>query len=219
MIRFGHKILVMGNHDRDYPVDPSDADPEFLRIYLDQLAEIDPSVGDVIEYRLGAVALELHVSDLHVQTEFRGNPAGLDHGVLLTGDRFLPLGYVQRLGLAVYLLQLGRVGIDSLALHLPSHDRAFEGHDTKVVAVGRLHDHQVTCLDALPGRVEVYSLTGILEAYLEQVLVLLLDDSVKPVVRFQLAAALAVVAFVFPAQRVLRHRTTPAAVELYAFVV
>ena len=44
-----------------------DADVEPLGEDLDQLAEIDALVGDVVEDSLDLVALVLHVADLHIE--------------------------------------------------------------------------------------------------------------------------------------------------------
>ena len=74
------------------------ADAEYLCQHLDELAEIDALVGNVVEDGLVAVALIFHVAYLHVQSEVLGNLARLDHGVVLAGFGFLVLQHVGLLG-------------------------------------------------------------------------------------------------------------------------
>jgi len=113
---------------------------------------------------------------------------------MLTSDRLLPSLDIEKLGLTVDPLELECLRIDPLALHLTAYDRAFEGHDAEIMAVGCLDDHEVAGLHALTGAIAIYSLAGILETDLEIVLVLFLIDSLKPVIYLQLAASLTVVA-------------------------
>jgi hypothetical protein len=60
------------------------------------------------------------------------------------------------------------------------------------MSVGSLYYDQITCLDALTRSVLEYSLTGILEANFEVILILLLIHACKPVIYLKLAAALTV---------------------------
>ena len=68
---------------------------------------------------------------------------------MLTCNGLLPLLDIEEFCLAVDLLELESLGIHPLALHLTAYDRAFKGHDAKVMSVGRLDDDEVTGLDAL----------------------------------------------------------------------
>ena len=111
---------------------------------------------------------------------------------MFTCNSFLPLFYIEKLRLTVYLLELISFGVDSLALHLTAHYRSFQSHDTKVVAVGSLDYHHVSHLDALSGRIPVDTFSGILEAHLEIILVLFLIYPRKPVIDLKLAAPLTV---------------------------
>ena len=125
-----------------------DADTELLREHLDKLAEVHAAVGNVVEDGLGAVALKFHVTNFHFQPHFRGDTAGLDHGVLLAGDGFHPLLHVGLLGLAVDLAKFVS-SLDAFASHLAGHKRAFESDDAKVAAGGGLHYDHVANLHVL----------------------------------------------------------------------
>ena len=50
--------------------------------HLDELSEIHALVGDIIEYRLVAVALVFHVANLHLQSEILGYLSALYHRVV-----------------------------------------------------------------------------------------------------------------------------------------
>ena len=55
-----------------------------------QLAEIDTSLCDVVEDGLVAVALKLHIADLHIQPQFSGDLSGADHGLMFSRLSFFP---------------------------------------------------------------------------------------------------------------------------------
>jgi hypothetical protein len=113
---------------------------------------------------------------------------------MLAGYRLLPSFYVEKLGLAIYPLELECLRIYPLALHLAAYDRSLESHDAQVMSVGSLHDDKVSGLYALTGTVTVDTFPCILETDFKIVLVLLLVDAGKPVIHFQLAASLTIVA-------------------------
>ena len=195
-----------------------DTDTEFLGEHLDELSEVDTSIRDIIENCLGAVALELHITDFHVKTKFHGNLAGANHRFLLARDGFLPFFNIQRLRLPVDFLEFRICRVNAFAFHLPSDYRAFQGHDSQVVAALCFDDHKVAHLDALSGGIGIDAFTGILEPDFEQVGVLPLGNAFQPVIVFELAAAApvrAVQLIVF----VTRYRAAPKAVKLYIFVV
>ena len=52
-----------------------DANLKHIGKHLDELAEIDALIGNIIEYGLIAVTLILHVADFHVQMQIFGNLA------------------------------------------------------------------------------------------------------------------------------------------------
>ncbi len=99
-------------------------DAEFLRKDLDQLTEIHTPVGDIIENRLGTVALELHIPDLHLETQLSRNLTRPDHGLMLPRNGLMPFLYVVQLGFAIDFLEFRGLRVNPLAAHLPRHDRA-----------------------------------------------------------------------------------------------
>ena len=191
---------------------------EFFRKDLDELAEVHAAIGDVVEYGLGPVALELDVTYLHFQAQFGGYLAGAYHNLVLPGYGFLPFLYVEELGLAVDAAYVRTVGLHPLAFHLVAHSRSFEGDYAQVVAGGRLHYHHIPGLYGLAGVVPVYPFAGVLEAHLEEVLVLLLGHTLEPVIDLELAAALTVGADGFALLVVLDY-VSPRAVVLPGFVI
>ena len=52
--------------------------------HLDELSEIYTLVGNIIEYRLVAVALVFHVTDFHLQSKVFGYLSALNHGAVLS---------------------------------------------------------------------------------------------------------------------------------------
>ena len=111
-----------------------DADTELLGKNLDQLAEIDALVSDVVEDCLDLIALILNVADLHIQTHLGSDLARTDHRVVFEGDGLLPLLDVVGLGLAVYLLELATHRSKADTEHLTRHHIARERNDTDVVS-------------------------------------------------------------------------------------
>ena len=184
---------------------------EFLGEVLDQLPEVHAFVGDVVEDGLGAVALEFHVADFHLEAQAGCQLAGPDHGLVLAGDGFLPALDVEDLGLAVDAAELVGVGVDAVAGQLLEHDGTFEGHDAHVVAGRRFHDDQVALLDDLARGVAEIDLAGVLEADFVEVVVAFLADAFHPVVAAELAAARVVADFQLADGRAL-HVTAAGAI-------
>ena len=185
-----------------------DTDTEFLGKDLDQLTEIHSSVCDIIKYRLGSVTLELHITDLHLQAKLGSNLTRADHCLMLTCNSLLPSFNIKELSLTVYPLEFVSLRIDLLTLHLASDNRSFQRNDTQIVAIGSLDNHKITGLDTLSGSVLIDSLTGILEADFKKLIILLLIHAFKPIVHFQLAAALTISALKFSTLRAFYH-TSP----------
>ena len=187
---------------------------ELLGEILDELAEIHPAVRDIVEDGLGAVPLEFHVANFHLEPQAGGNLAGADHRLFLPGNGLLPFFDIELLGFAVNAADLGRLGIDSLALHLSHHGGPFQRDNAEVVAAGCLDDHEVARLDALPRSVGVDTFAGILETDFVVLGILLLRDALVSIVYLQLAATLAIGRTGLPVLPV-GHGAAPEAVVLY----
>jgi len=136
---------------------------------LDQLAEIDALVGDVVEDGLDLVALILHVADLHVQSHVGGDLARGDHRFVLQGDGLLPFFDVVGLGLTVDLAVFAVEGVEARAAHLPRHEVARERHNADVVARRCLDGHDVAPFEGQLVDILVERAAGVLEAHLDDV--------------------------------------------------
>ena len=173
----------------------------------------------IVEDGLAAVALEFHVTYLHLETHLGGDAAGLDHGVLLAGYSLLPALDIALAGLAVNLLEFIGLGIDAFAFELPSYDRPLEGDYAEVVTCNGFHDDHVAYLHVLPRGVAVETLAGILEAHLEDIPETLVRNAVKVIVVLELAAALTVCECGFAALHVVHRHAAAVAVHIYILVL
>ena len=99
---------------------------------LDELSEVDTLVGDIVEYRLVAVALILDIADFHVQLEAFGDFARTYHRVVLLGFGFFILFKVVGLCLSEYSAYFG-IGTHIGLLHLDSHKASGERHHANVM--------------------------------------------------------------------------------------
>ena len=61
---------------------------------LDELSEVNALVGDIVEYRLVAVALILHVAYLHLQSEVLCYLTALYHGAVFAAFCLIILVHV-----------------------------------------------------------------------------------------------------------------------------
>ena len=154
---------------------------------LDELAEVHALVGDVIEDGLLAVALILHVANLHVQTEALGNLAALDHCLVLAGLGLAELVHVNLAGNAVDAPDVvGRLQVSLFQLQL--HQTACQRHHADVVAGVCLDGHDVALLQRQVVHVVVIALAGVLELHLHEVGRFLVARHVgQPVVGVELA--------------------------------
>ncbi len=146
-----------------------DADMEPLGEDLDELAEIDALVGDVIEDGLDFVALVLDVADFHVEPHVGSNLTRENHRLVLQGDGLLPPLDVVGLGLAIDFLVLAVVRSEARAAHLPGHHVARERDDAYVVARRSLDRHDVALFEGKVVDVLVERTARILEPDLEDI--------------------------------------------------
>ena len=145
------------------------ADMEPFGEYLDQFAEVDALVGDIIEDGLDLVALVLHVADLHVQPHVGGDLTGGDHRLVLQRDGLLPAFDIVGFGLAVDLLELAVAGVESRAAHLARHQIARQRNDADIVAGRGLDRHDIAAFQRLVGRILIERPARILEAHLDDI--------------------------------------------------
>ena len=184
-------------------------DVELFRKILDKLAEVHTAIGNIIEYSLCAVSLELNIADLHFQAKVCGQYSGADHCLLLSGYCVLPALDIKRTGFAVDLFELCGLRVYAPAFHLTPHDWAFQSYNSKVMAGGSFHYNQVPHLDALARCIDIYSLACILEPHLKIVVPLLLRDAFQDIVNLKFTASGAVFYILF--QSFLVHSDTAAA--------
>ena len=83
-----------------------DAHLESLGQHLDELAEVNAFVGDIVEDGLVAVALIFDVADFHIEVERRGDFAGANHCVVLAGFGLFEFFEVGGFGLAEHAAHL-----------------------------------------------------------------------------------------------------------------
>ena len=146
-----------------------DADVEPFGEDLDQFAEIDALVGDVVEDRLDLVALVLHVADFHIESHFGGDLACGDHRFVLQSDGLLPAFDVVGFGLAVNLLEFAVVGVETHAAHLAGYHVARQGDDADVVSRRSFHSDDVAPFQRQIIDVLVVEAPGVLEAHFENI--------------------------------------------------
>ena len=158
-----------------------DAHVEEFGQHLDELAEVDTPLGNIIEDGLVAVALILHVADFHLQPQVLGGLAATYHGAVLAGFGFLVLLDVDRPGYAIDALDfLARLHVG--LLHLQRHEAARHGDDADVVARRCFDGHDVALLDGQVVVVTVVSLSCVFELHLHQVRCVLVVGQVGQVV-------------------------------------
>ena len=146
-----------------------DADVEPFGEDLDQLAEIDPLVGDVVEDRLDFVALVLYVADLHVEPHLGCDLTRGDHCLVFEGNGLLPTLDVVGFGQAVDLLEFAVVGVESNAPHLLGYHVARQGDDADIVAGRCLHGDDVAPFERQVIDVLIVGTAGVFETDFENI--------------------------------------------------
>ena len=145
-----------------------DAYVEGLGKHLDELAEIHTLIGDIVEYRLVAISLVLHVANLHLQAKDLGYLAALDHGGVLTAFRLLPLVEIHLLGNAVDALDI-ILRLEVCLLDLQLHESAGECNHANVMTRICFHGHDVALSQVEVIHIVIISFSGILELHLYEV--------------------------------------------------
>ena len=121
-----------------------DAHAELVGEAANELAEVDPVFGRVVEQGAGAVGLVLHVAELHAQAQLAHHSAGPEHGTGFEVAHGYPALLVVGGGDAQDGANFLRVGGDFLLAHLQAHQLALERDVAEVPArAGRFHHHGV----------------------------------------------------------------------------
>ena len=167
-----------------------DADVETLGKDLNQLAEIDSFVGNVVEDSLDFIALILHVANLHVKPHIGGNLARENHRLMLQGDGLLPTLDIVGLGLAVDFAEFAVLGVEPRATHLLEDHIARQRDDADIVTRSGLDGYNITALKLQVVDILVESATGILESYLENIALSVLGVLLQPILLVELEATL-----------------------------
>ena len=159
---------------------------EGLGQHLYELPEVYPLVGNVVEDGLVAIALILHVANLHLQSQVLCYLPALYHGVVLAALGLGILVHVHLLGKPVHPLDVvGRLYVCLLYLQL--HQAACQRNHADVMSRVCLHGNNVTFLQVDVVDVVVISLSGVLELHLNKVCRLGIAGHVsEPVVGVQL---------------------------------
>ena len=168
-----------------------DTDTELLGENLDQFAEIDPFVGDIVENGLDLIALILHVADLHVEFHVGGDPARADHRIMFERDGLLPFLDIVGFGLAIDFLELAVLRVEAHPLHLAGDQIARQRDDPDIVAGRRLDGDDVAPPQRQVIHIAVIALARIFEADLENIGRKHLGHILQPIERVQLVATLA----------------------------
>ena len=118
------------------------ADMEGIGKNLDEFAEIDTTVGNVVENGFVAVALILDIADFHLKLKVFGDLASTQHGVILSRLGLVILLHVGRTCLAIDTTNLG-AGLEICLLHLQQDETAGQRDNADVVTGLRLDSHNV----------------------------------------------------------------------------
>ena len=154
---------------------------EGLSKHLDELAEVHTPVGNVVENGLAAIALILHVANLHLETEVEGNLARLNHRLMLAALGLGILLHIHGTCLAVDAAH-GGIVLHTNLLHLQQHKAAREGDGADVVPRAGLDSHDVALVEVEVVAVEVVALAGVLELDFDVVCLLQVARGVGKVV-------------------------------------
>ena len=135
---------------------------EGLSQHLDELAEIDTTVGNVVEDSLAAVALVFHIANLHLQAQVGSNLARLNHRLMLAALSLGILLHINGTCLAIDAAH-GSILLYAYLLHLQQHQPPSEGDGADIVSRAGLDSHDVTLVKVKVIAIEVVALAGVLE--------------------------------------------------------
>ena len=163
-----------------------DAYAEHLGQYLDELAEIDTFVGNIVEDCLVSITLILHVANLHLQLQVQCNLSGPYHGAMFAAFGLFILLHIYRFGFAVDAFDIG-LRFQVCFLQLDGHQAAGQRYHADVMTRRGLHGHDVALLQRQMVTVVIVPFTGVFKLHLHQVgLLVVARDVGQPVVGIQL---------------------------------
>ena len=149
--------------------------------HANELAEVNASVGNVVENRFVAVALIFDIADFHIQLERFGDLSALDHRVVLTTAGFVPFFDVGGAGFAIHALDFaGALGL--CLFHLQGHERSGERDGANVVSGRGFDGNDVAFLEVEMIIVAKISLAGVLKLHLHEIGELVVAGNVAIVV-------------------------------------
>ena len=164
-----------------------DTHMESLGKHLDKLAEVHSLIGDIIENRLVAVALILHITDFHLQVEVFGYLSALNHGAVFAALRLAPFVDIHWFRYAIYALDVVH-RLEVRLLDLQFHELSRERHHSDIMTRTCLHSHHIALLQIEGIDIMVISLSGVLELHFNKVCALGISRHIsEPVVCIQLA--------------------------------
>ena len=112
---------------------------ELFGEFLDELTEVDATVGGVVEDGFSPIALILNVVELHIEFQARCNLTATVQGVVFLTDGFEELLHVVDTSTAVNLFELRHRSVILFAFALFLDELAHHGHYADVVSDGCLH--------------------------------------------------------------------------------
>ena len=153
---------------------------------FDELAEVDTLVSDIVEDRLVAIPLVLHVTDFHLQSQPLGYLPALYHGSVFPLLRLMVFLHVDRACDTVDTLDIVST-LEVCFLNLQFDESSSEGHHSDVMSRVSLHGDDVPFLQLQVVDVVIVSLAGMFELHLYQVCRIRITRYVgKPVISVQL---------------------------------
>ena len=157
------------------------ADVKGFGKHLDEFAEVDTCIGNIVEYGLVAVALVFDVANLHVELELLGNLAALNHGRHFASLRFVPFFDVDGTCLAVDTTDFG-AGFQAGLLHLQGHKASGEGDCADVVTGIGFNGNDVALHEVEAVVVAIVAFAGVLELDFHEVGSLVIARNIAQVI-------------------------------------
>ena len=124
-----------------------DTHSELLGKDFNQLAEIHPIVGDIIEDSLTTITLKFDVTDFHIEFHIVSNLASANHGVVFTGFSFVVFLHINRFYFTVNSAYFITLHIDMIFLYLAEHESPHKCNDSDIVTGICFYSHHIAFFD------------------------------------------------------------------------